>query len=77
MALTEEENMVIKVCPDPHCDTVWHNVKIKQTRCKNCGGWLRAINLNQYKKKFSEYWFQYDYQTEEIFRLNKEVKTIN
>ena len=67
----ENQNRVIKVCPDPQCEAVWHNMPKKETHCKNCGGWVIAISLDQYWKKFSEVWFQYDFDTEEISRLTK------
>ena len=64
-------NNLIKVCPDLHCEAVYHNVQAKQTRCKNCGGWIIKINDKTYWKKFSENFFQYDYTTEEFYRPEK------
>lgn len=59
---------VIKVCPDPGCEAVWHNCPRKETRCKDCGGWIMKITAEWYIKKFSNNFFQYDYLTHELFR---------
>ena len=29
---------LIKVCPDPGCEAVYHNCAKKQTKCIDCGG---------------------------------------
>lgn len=59
---------LIKVCPDPHCDAVWHNCPKEQTKCLDCGGNIMLINEPTYWKKFSENFFQYDFPTHEYFR---------
>lgn len=65
---------VIKICPNPHCDAVYHNVPKKHTRCEDCGGRIMQINEKTYWKKFSLYFFQYDFNTMEYYRpiLEKE-----
>lgn len=63
----------IKVCPDPNCEAVWHNTPKKETKCKDCGGSIMIINEATFYKKFSNNWFQYDYPTHEIYRLEKPV----
>lgn len=59
---------IIKVCPDPGCEAVWHNVPKKHTRCKDCGGWIIAINEKTFWKKYSKNFFQYDFETGIYFR---------
>jgi hypothetical protein len=59
---------IIKVCPDPNCDSVYHNVPAKATKCLNCDGWIIKINENTYKKKFIQNFFQYDYITNELIK---------
>lgn len=54
---------MIKVCPDPQCEAVYHNIPKQQTRCTNCGGWVIRIKEKTYWKKFANYFFQYDFQT--------------
>lgn len=51
---------MIKVCVDPQCEAVYHDIDKKQTRCKDCGGWIIEINKKTYLKKYKENWFQYD-----------------
>lgn len=62
------ENKLIKVCGDPHCDAIFHNTPVKHTRCRDCGGRLIKINEDTYQRKFSHYFFQYDFDTGEYFR---------
>lgn len=64
---------VLKVCVDPHCDAVWHNCPKKETHCKDCDGRIIEINLKTYWAKFSNNHFQYDFESQEIFRLEKTV----
>ena len=59
---------VIKVCPDPQCEAVWHNCPVNQTRCQDCNGNIIKINQSTFLKKFANSFFQYDYQTREYFR---------
>lgn len=66
----------IKVCPDPHCDAVWHNCPKKQTRCENCDGWIIKINEQTYWKKFSNHFFQFDFETMELYRPKKRVEQL-
>jgi hypothetical protein len=37
---------LIKICVDPHCEAVYHNIPKKETKCKDCGGRIRDINDN-------------------------------
>lgn len=67
---------VIKVCPDPGCEAVWHNCPKSHTKCNDCGGRVMRINEETYFKKFSSNWFQYDFETGEYFRPAKENNTI-
>jgi len=57
-----------KVCPNPHCDAVFHNCEEKDKKCKDCGTTIRKINKETYNKKFAGNFFQYDYQTMEYLR---------
>ncbi len=57
-----------KVCIDPHCEEVAHNIEKKETRCRNCGMLMVEIDQKTYLQKFASNYFQYDYQTGEIYR---------
>ena len=59
---------LIKICGNPHCDAIFHNIPKKHTKCLDCGGNLKIINEKTYWKKFSNYWFQYDFLTQEYFK---------
>lgn len=59
---------IIKVCPDPRCEAVYHNCPKKHTKCNNCGGRIIEINENTFWKKFAKNWFQYDFTTNEYYR---------
>jgi len=59
---------IIKVCPDPGCESVWHYCPIKHTKCNDCGGRIMKINEDTFWKKFSKNWFQYNFETGEYFR---------
>jgi hypothetical protein len=37
---------LIKICVDPHCEAVYHNIPKKETKCKDCGGRIMEINDN-------------------------------
>ena len=58
---------IIKVCGDPHCEAIYHNIQKKDTRCNDCNGWLKMINESTYWKKYSTNYFQFDYYTMEFF----------
>jgi hypothetical protein len=62
---------VLKVCPNPHCEAVFHNCDKKKTKCLNCDGNIIEINQKTYLKKFSDWFFQYDYETFEYYRPEK------
>jgi hypothetical protein len=68
--------MNIKICPDVGCEAVWHNCPTTETKCKDCGGNIRIVNEETYWKKFSENWFQYDYNTFEYFRPAPNIKQL-
>lgn len=73
-----EKNIVvikgnIKVCGDPTCDAIWHNIPKTYTRCKNCNGYLILINQKTFFNKFSNNYFQYDFVTEEYYRPQKPI----
>lgn len=59
---------VIKVCPNPNCDAVYHNVPVKETKCFDCGGNIKIINEETYFSKFCNNFFQYDFVTKEYYR---------
>ena len=65
--------VVIKVCPDPHCEAVYHGCPKNITHCPDCGGNIIAINEDTYWKKFSDNWFQYDFNTMEYHRPEKQT----
>lgn len=59
---------IIKVCINPQCEEVAHNIEKKETRCRNCNFMLVEINYKQYQKKFFHSPFQIDYSTGNIFK---------
>jgi hypothetical protein len=63
---------LIKVCPDPGCEAVWHNIPKSHTKCNDCGGRVMIINQNTYFKKFSDNYFQYDFKTGNYYRLQNQ-----
>jgi len=66
---------LIKVCINSNCGEVYHNCAKKDTRCPNCGMYMGRINQSTYLKKFSDQYWQFDYQTKEIYRpkINKQM----
>lgn len=68
---------IIKVCPDPGCEAVWHNCPQQHTKCNDCGGNIMKINEDTFWKKFSNNWFQYDFLTNKYFRPQKELKQMS
>lgn len=54
---------MIKVCIDPGCEEVAHNIEKKEKRCRTCNGILVAINDETFRKKFSANFFQFNYET--------------
>jgi len=60
---------VIKVCGNPHCCALYHNIPKDVTKCKNCDGKLIEINLKTYAKNWNAWHFQYDYETMDYFYL--------
>jgi hypothetical protein len=59
---------LIKVCPDPGCEAVYHNCKVSDKKCKDCGGSIKMINETTYSKKFKNHFFQYDYESMDFLR---------
>jgi hypothetical protein len=57
---------MIKVCVNPQCQEVAHNISVKETRCRNCGFIMVKINEKTYLNKFAGHYFQYDYSTGEL-----------
>ena len=68
---------LIKVCPDPHCEAVYHNCPKKHTRCNDCGGHIMEINEETFWRKFSDNFFQYDFETGEYHRPEKPVQQLS
>lgn len=64
---------LVKVCPDPGCEAVWHHIPKSYTQCNDCGGRVMLINKKTFWDKFSNNWFQYDFQTGEYFRPQKTI----
>lgn len=58
---------MIKVCIDPHCEELAHNIEKKETRCRNCGMLMVEINQETYQQKFIGNFFQVDYSTGDRF----------
>ena len=65
---TQQVENRIKVCIDPQCEEVAHNVSKNETRCRNCGMLMVEISKATYLKKFARNYFQYDYLTNEYHR---------
>ena len=59
---------LIKVCGDPHCEAIWHNIPKNITRCNDCGGRVMIINQDTFMKKYANNYFQYDFNTGEYYR---------
>jgi len=62
---------LIKVCGDPGCEAIFHNIAKKHTRCNDCNGRLIEINEDTFWTKYSNNYFQYDFETNEYFRPQK------
>ena len=67
---------MIKVCPVPGCEAVWHNIPKSYTKCNDCGGRVMLINQYTFWNKFSKNWFQYDFATGEYFRPEKPIQQL-
>jgi hypothetical protein len=59
---------LIKVCGDPQCEAIWHNIPKSETKCQDCGGSLIIINEETYEKKYIDNFFQYDFPTLAYYR---------
>jgi hypothetical protein len=64
---------MIKICPNPNCSEVYHNCKVTDKKCKNCGCRIMKINNETYRKKFSWLYWQYDYQTGQLYRPDTKI----
>jgi hypothetical protein len=62
----------IKVCGDPHCEAIFHNIPKEVTKCNDCNGRVITINEDTYWKKYSDNFFQYDYNTMEFYYPEEE-----
>lgn len=67
---------LIKVCGDPQCEAVWHNIPKEHTTCNDCGGRVMLINEITYKKKYINNFFQYDFLTGDLLHNIDEKKKI-
>ena len=67
---------LIKICPDPHCESIFHNIPKTHTRCINCNGNVIIINEKTYWKKFALNWFQYDFLTGKYLRPEKKIEQL-
>ncbi len=61
---------MIKICVDPYCEEIAHNIDKSEKRCRTCNGSMIRINDKTYNAKFSKHHFQYDYKTGHYFRSN-------
>ena len=64
---------LIKICGDPGCEAIFHNIPKSQTRCNDCNGRLIEINEDTFWNKYSKNYFQYDFISNEYFRPVKAV----
>jgi hypothetical protein len=62
---------LIKVCGDPMCEAIFHNTPKKHTRCNDCNGRLIEINEDTFWSKYSNNYFQYDFETNDYYRPQK------
>lgn len=67
---------LIKVCPNPNCEAVYHNIPKSYTKCNDCGGNVMLINEKTYWSKFSDNWFQYDFESMQYFRPEQEKQQL-
>lgn len=56
---------IIKVCPNPTCESVFHNCEKKACYCENCGHRIMEINEKTYLKKFVRNAFQFDFKSKD------------
>lgn len=54
---------MIKICPNPHCSEIAHNIEKTETHCRNCDAVMVAINDKTYREKFIHDPLQFDYRT--------------
>lgn len=67
----------VKVCGDPGCEAVFHNVPKSATKCSDCGGRIMTINESTFWRKFSNNYFQYDYLTGNYYRPIKKTEQLS
>jgi len=60
-------DLYIKICGDPHCEAIFHNIPKKVTHCADCYGNLIVINKKTYKKKFINNYFQYNFENMQYY----------
>ena len=59
---------MIKLCPNPKCSAVYHNIEKAETQCPNCRAQLVIIENDTYWKDYAKSWYQYDFKTGKYFR---------
>lgn len=55
---------MIKVCINPQCEEIAHNIDKNEKHCRNCDFIMVEINKDTYLKKFINNPFQYDYSND-------------
>ena len=68
---------MIKVCPNPQCRAVYHNIEKADTQCPNCEAQLVITDNETYWKDYAKSWYQYDFKTGKYFRpKDPDLKTM-
>ena len=67
---------MIKICGNPNCDAIFHNVPKHETKCFDCNGNIKIINEKTYFTKFCNNFFQYDFITKEYYRLEQKTNQL-
>jgi hypothetical protein len=72
--MTNKTLGLIKICGDPGCEAIFHNIPKNHTKCNDCHiGKLIEINEYTFWKKYSNNYFQYDFITDEYYRPEKPI----
>ena len=66
-----------KVCPNPNREAIWHNIPKSYTKCNDCGGNVMLINEDTFWRKFSNNWYQYNFEDGQYFRPEKKDIQLN
>lgn len=64
-----------RVCIHTTCETVFHNCNPKDTKCLNCGSRIHKVNFDTFVKKYQQFPWQVDYQTEDMMFLEEGRQT--